>query len=128
MTNYSSDYSFLTIINDNVYNIPQRLKDYDSRFFVVRNHKKQKYEVHYEDNKTSSYCFTVPYNELDVRTIYYLQENDVARLGKEVFNPIHESDERLEQNKQKNWNKYIDKVARESHSLFKQAYWGKSQF
>jgi hypothetical protein len=128
MTDYEKDKDFLSIVETNVYNIPQRLKEYDKRFFVVRNHKKQTYEVHYEDNKTSSYCFTVPYKELDARTLYYLQENDVSRLGEAVFKTIYDSDDKMEKNKEKNWKKYIDKVARESHHLFKEAYWGKSQF
>lgn len=108
------------LVEDSVYEIPQRLKEYDSSFFVVYNTRSYKYEVHSTDNLFNTYCFTVPYDELDSRTIDLVKKNDTKKFGaKELEREIDENNKKIEEQKKKNQKKWIEDVAKETHSAFK---------
>lgn len=61
--------NFLPILYDPCF-IAQRIKDIDARYFIVFNIKKQKYEVHSLGQAGGSYCFTIPFDTLDERTLF----------------------------------------------------------
>lgn len=57
-------------VKSNVFDIPERLRGIDPGAFVIFRKSTQKYEIHSTSNKDdATYCFTVPYDELDSRTI-----------------------------------------------------------
>lgn len=111
---------YKTIVEDSVYEIPKRLKEYDESFFIVRNHKTKKFEVHSTDNIFSSYCFTVPFDELDQRTIDIVIKNDTKNKGaREIEREIDEHNEKLEKSKEKDFKNWAESVAKETYSAFK---------
>ena len=57
-------------IEDDVFYIRQRLKEIDKSYIILYNLTRKCYEVHSSEQK-DSYCFTIPYDFLDDRTIDY---------------------------------------------------------
>ena len=108
------------LITDSVCDIPQRLKEYDKSFFIVFNRQNNKYEVHSTDNLFDTYCLTVPYDELDERTIWLVKKNDTKNKGAyEIEKELNEHNNKVEAQKEKEQKKWIDDVARETYSAFK---------
>lgn len=70
----------LTPVTTNVYLIPERLREIDPEYFVVRNHEKQTFEIHHRGQAHTTYCLTVPYDELDARTLTLVQKTSVSHL------------------------------------------------
>ena len=73
-------------IKNDVYYISQRLKEIDFKYFILYNTKKKKYEIHHS-GQSDTYCLTVPFDELDSRTIHFVNQTRVEnrdRLLKEL--------------------------------------------
>lgn len=112
--------NFKTIIEDSVYEIPKRLKEYDESFFVAFNNRNGKFEVHSTDNLFETYCLTVPFNELDARTIDLVKRNDTKNKGaREIERELNEHNEKIERQKDREQKNWIEDVAKETHSAFK---------
>ncbi len=62
------DYVFIE--RDNLF-ICQRLQQIDPSYRVVFNLKKRKYEVHSIEQVGGSYCFTLPFENLDERAVEF---------------------------------------------------------
>ena len=82
-----------------VYNISQRIKDIDSGYYLVYNTSKLKFEVHNVNQKGGTYCLTLPYKQLDERTLQYVYETKSENIEKimeriENENKIRESAEK----------------------------------
>ena len=76
----------IRIFND-VYNISNRLKYIDRNYYVVFNTSKQKFEIHNSNQIGSSYCLTVPFDELDERTLICVLKTQSANI-EEILNEI----------------------------------------
>lgn len=61
----------LVKIENDVFFICQRLKKIDSSYMVYYNLSDGFYEVHSSAQVKNSYCFKVPYSQLDERTLDY---------------------------------------------------------
>lgn len=92
-------HQYLNLINSNVFDIPQRLKEYDPSFFIVYNCKDNRMEVHSLENKGDTFCMVVPYKELDERTLTLVRKNDIKTRGRKIFEEIDRQNEKLELNK-----------------------------
>ena len=111
---------YKVLIEDNIYDIPQRLKEYDASFFVVFNFMNDKYEVHSKDNLFGTYCLTVPYKELDERTLWLVIKNDTKNKGAREFErELNEHNRKVEERKETETKNWIEDVAKETHSAFK---------
>lgn len=107
-----------------VYDIPRRVHEYDPSFFVVLNENTQKYEIHsldYPGDQTHS-C-TIPFDELDCRTLYHLWENDIRVHGKEIFRRLERQEEEFEKRKQRETQKFNIDFAKEFQSAFAKDAW-----
>lgn len=113
-------FPYYSIVNTNVFHIPERLKEIDSSYFVVRNHKTKKFEVHSSKNIGFSRCFVVPFEELDVRTIDYAKETYVGYRGKEIFTEIDRHNQKLEESERRKMKDDYYVRALESRNLFKE--------
>ncbi|HHW89402.1 MAG TPA: hypothetical protein GX745_00655 [Clostridiales bacterium] len=69
-------------IDNDLYDIANRLKSIDSGYFVVYDTSRQKYEVHNSDNIGNTYCLTVPYERLDARTVDLVNKTRRERFDK----------------------------------------------
>jgi len=67
------------VIETNVYDIPQRLKEIDPGYFVVYNHADHEFEVHRKEQIGNTFCLSIPYSELDCRTLNRVRETSIAR-------------------------------------------------
>lgn len=68
------------VIETNVYSIPERLKDIDEGYFVVRNHQTHQFEVHHSGQVGDTFCLSIPYEVLDERTIRRVRETQIQYI------------------------------------------------
>ena len=83
-------------IESDVYNISKRIKNIDKGYYVVFNTSTNKFEIHNEHQAGSSYCLTLPFTQLDERTINFIEETKSENIEKilskiENENSIRES-------------------------------------
>lgn len=72
------------LVADDPFRIAERLKDIEEGYFILRNTNTGRYEVHSTMNLGSTYCFTVPFDRLDSRTLEYCRETSTGRNGVEL--------------------------------------------
>ena len=83
------------IIHTNVYNIPQRLREIDPNYFVVRNHKTHQFEVHHKDQVGSTLALNIQFDELDDRAVQ-LARSTQPRYAQNIFREMDRNNEKLE--------------------------------
>lgn len=83
------------VICSDVFDIAHRLKQIDSRYFVVYNTVKRRYEVHNSGQKGNTFCLVVPYDCLDARTLDYVRRTRVSN-SKELIEQIEADNARLQ--------------------------------
>jgi hypothetical protein len=108
----------------NSLDMPRRIRDYDSSFFVAYNTNRGKYEIHsldYPDGQTLS--TTIPYGELDERAMVHLWENDIRVHGKEIFRRLEASEERARQQKEREMKNFTHDFAKEFQTSFAKDAW-----
>ena len=76
-----------------VYNISKRIKDIDRDYYIVYDTTKQNFEVHNSSQIGSSYCLTLPFKELDERTLKHVLKTQSANI-EEILNII-ENDNKI---------------------------------
>lgn len=100
----------LELVKRDVLRISERIRKIDTEYFIVFNHRSKKYEVHNSSNIGNTYCFTVPYEELDDRTLEYcretLVENDVALF-------IERHNRKIEKSKDREKHNLLESTSRE---------------
>ena len=82
-------------INFDVYNISKRIKDIDRDYYVVYDTSKQKFEVHNSKQIGSTYCLTLPYCELDERSLSYVLKTQSSNI-EEILEKIENDNKILE--------------------------------
>lgn len=76
------DESVYEIITQDLYFIASRIKEIDPSYFIVRNRKSGSYEVHSCAQKGGSYALTLPFDQLDARTLDYVRRTSSQRRDK----------------------------------------------
>lgn len=95
-------------MESNVFKIPERLKEIDKSYFVMYDNVSGKFEVHSTENKdNSTYCLTLPFEELDCRTVEYVWETR-AENAKKLWEEIKRNNEKLEIENAKKYADYIN--------------------
>ena len=74
-----------TPVVTNVFWIPERLRELDEGYFVLRNHETKQFEIHHAGQPHNTYCLTVPYSELDERTLILVRKTRISNLEKLLF-------------------------------------------
>ncbi len=87
-------------INVDTFFICERLKEIDPSYQVYLNNQ-GKYEVHSNAQLKSSYCFTVPYSQLDGRTLQYALKTASIRRD-EIIKEIERNNQLLYEKEIKN--------------------------
>ena len=82
------------IDSDNLY-IVERLKEIDESYYIIFNLDRKKFEVHSSSQKLGSYCFTIPYDRLDQRTIEYARKSRIERRD-EIIKEMDKENEKRE--------------------------------
>ena len=83
-------------VENDCFDICKRLKVVDGSYKVFFNIKKLCYEVHSFLQTQSSFCFTVPYSELDERTIDYAVKTRSENRDR-IIEEIEENNRRVEE-------------------------------
>ena len=104
-------------IYEDVFDITKRLKEIDRNYFVVFNTKKQKFEVHNKSQK-NTYCLSVPYNTLDIRTIFLTLKSRRENIDK-ILEEIDVNNQKLEQENNRKIKDLCDFKAKEIFSYAK---------
>lgn len=82
------------IIKSDLFNISNRIKQIDPKYFVVFNKKRKKFEVHYKRLK-NTYELTIPYDSLDSRAVDFVQKTRIENR-KKIMEEIEKSNKLLE--------------------------------
>lgn len=88
-----------TKIKNDIFNISNRLKSINKKYFIVYNYKKNRYEVHFERAR-NTYELAVPYKVLDARTIDLVLKTKIENQ-KDIYQQIENSNLSLQKEKQK---------------------------
>lgn len=104
------------LIEGNVFDIPQRLKDIDKDFFVALNIKTQDFELHHEGQPHSTYCLTFPFGQLDSRAIDLVRERTAAR-GQDIMQEINKHNEAIERSNEKRADDGYDQILKEHYKF-----------
>lgn len=94
------------LISHDVFFISQRLREIDESYFIVFNIQKGKYEVHALGQVGGTYCFTLPYQSLDERTIFYT----LKTRSENTLKLIQEIDEANQKLQKENFKKAKNKL------------------
>lgn len=108
---------------DHTLNIPQRLYEYDSRLFICFNTHTQRYELHSLEQEGDSLCATLPYKDLDARSLRWIWKNDIRMHGRAIFRRIDKSEEDFHRSKAREFHNWVEDVASESQSMFAKDAW-----
>ncbi len=83
-------------IDHDVYEIAKRIKYIDKDYYIVFDTSKQNFEVHNLAQIDNTYCLTIPYNTLDIRTLQYVYESMSTNIERIV--ETIENDNKLREN------------------------------
>lgn len=97
-------------IDNDVYDISNRIKQIDRDYVIYFNTVKNQFEVHNLSQKSNTFCLSVPYPFLDERTLKLTYETSSANI-KIILNQI-EMDNKLAENADKRQvlNKFNDQL------------------
>ena len=76
-------------ICEDVYDISKRIKYIDDGYYVVYNTSKQVFEIHNSKQIGSTFCLTLPFNELDERCLKHVlktQSSNIDEIIKKIEN------------------------------------------
>lgn len=102
-------------VRDNVHDIPRRLQEIDSGYFVMFNSDNQKFELHHED-QDFTYCLTFPFDVLDGRAIDYALERRIERFN-EIMRQMDENNRKVEEDGRKERDNQIECLAKDVHKF-----------
>lgn len=69
-------------IAGDLFDICNRIKQIDRSYFLVRNYKTKKFELHSDEQKGGSLCLVLPYDKLDARTLNLANKTRVENIHK----------------------------------------------
>ena len=79
-------------IDHDLFGISDRIKDIEDEYFILFDMDRGKYEVHSKANPKDTYCFTVPYKELDARVLEYCRKTHISN-NKELMKDLNKQAE-----------------------------------
>lgn len=82
-------------ICEDVYNISKRIKYIDRDYYVVYDTSKQVFEIHNSAQFGTSYCLTLPFDELDERALKHVLKTQSANID-EILGTIENDNNQRE--------------------------------
>ena len=107
-------------LTTNVYLIPERIREIDSQYRVVRNLKDKWYELHHfgQFEKTgNSFCLVIPYSELDCRAVEFVNRTSIR--NRNLQRELREMEEENEKKKAKKEADLKEQTTREATEILK---------
>ena len=112
------------IINNDLYNISNRIKLIDKDYFIVYNFQNNKFEIHNYKNARNTYSLTIPYSVLDNRTIDYVQKTHISNIDK-ILNEMENNNQKLLLSSK---NKMKDMITYKAQDIYKYALSSTKEF
>lgn len=84
-------------VKSNVYDIPQRLREIDSNYFVMYNTESDKFEVHHSKQIGGTLALNIPYSELDSRTLELVRKTSVEN-SKIIYDEMERNNKAIKDN------------------------------
>lgn len=112
--------AYLMEMDSNVYLIPERIREIDDRYRVVRNVQAERFELHHlgQYEKTgNSFCLVIPYGELDARAVEYVHRTSVQ--NRNLIRELREMDEDNEKKIAKKESEMKEQTTREATEILK---------
>ncbi|KUF37441.1 hypothetical protein [Lysinibacillus sp. F5] len=119
----------LILVENDVFNISGRIEEYDKDMFIVFNKRKKAFEIHSLEyapmiaSPKDTFQTTIPYKELDIRTLHHVYDNDIKVHGRKIFERIERQEELNEKQKQRDYKNWLRAVASETKSMFAKDAW-----
>ncbi len=82
-------------ITHDVFDICKRLKEINSSYFIVRNTREQRFEVHSRAQNKTTLSLVLPYAELDARTVELVRRTRRERM-RELVREMEQHNSKLE--------------------------------
>lgn len=108
----------LILLKADPYYISSRIKEVDEGYFLVYNTQKSTYELHNKNQQFNTYALTIPFSELDERTIFLARKT----RRENIYKLIAEMDEENEYRKrvsERAAKEQIKEVLNENKRYFK---------
>ena len=112
--------AYLMEMDSNVYLIPERIREIDDKYRVVRNVQTERYELHHlgQYEKTgNSFCLVIPYSELDARAVEYVNRTSVK--NRNLLRELRKMDEENEKKIAKKEEQMKEQTTREAVEILK---------
>lgn len=107
---------WLKKIENDTFDICDRLKSIDEGYFVVFNTKRDRYEVH-NSFQRETFCFVVPYKQLDSRTIDFClktRRQNAAQIFEEIDKHNQDMEKRLLDGQTQVWKERKERFEKEN--------------
>lgn len=111
---------YLEELKTNVYLIPERIREIDRQYRVVRNLKDKRFELHHlgQFEKTgNSFCLVIPYSELDARAVEFVNRTSIR--NRNLQRELREMEEENEKKKAKKEADRKEQTTREATEILK---------
>ena len=82
------------VIKSDLFDIAKRIRRINSKYFVVYNLRRKKFEVHYKRSK-NTYELTIPFDTLDARAVEFVQKTRMENQ-KKLIDEIEKNNQKLE--------------------------------
>lgn len=105
-----------------VYDIPERLFEYNDSLFICFNSDTQRYELHSLEQPVS-FAAVLPYKDLDARSLRWIWNNDIRVHGRAIFERIEKGEELAKKRKDREFHNWVESVGKETQSLFAKDAW-----
>jgi len=105
-------------ITTDTFDIAKRLKEIDPHYLLKWNKQKKRYEVFFKEEECEQLELIIPFNELDIRSLYLVQKTRIEN-AKKILKELEEHNEKLEKKLQ---NKVLDETYIKTKELTKYVF------
>lgn len=102
-------------LEEDLFDIVNRLREIDEGYFVVFDEKKDCFEIH-NSKQEYTYCLTVPFDELDSRTIDLVKYTSVVHSDN-IIDDIDNNNNKIEENNKIKAKSQTDFMLREIYAF-----------
>lgn len=82
------------VIESDLFDIAKRVKEIDDGYFIVRDYRTGKFQLHHRGQRGSSLALILPFDRLDCRTLTYVRRTRAERK-RQLLEEMERDNERL---------------------------------
>jgi len=108
-------------VTHDLFGISERLRQIDKDYFVLYNHRMNRWEVHNTESFPHTYSFVVPYEFLDARTLDYAMKTRRENTDK-LLREMEENNERIKASKDRDFKNNLESASLETANDLRHAF------